>query len=193
VTNPWRTLASKTVYENRWIRVREDRVVRPDGNEGIYGVIEIRSSVAIVALNGHDEIALVGQWRYTLGRYSWEIPRGGSEPGETDMAAVARRELREEAGVVASEWRDLGAVDLNNGVTTDVEHLFLATRLTHKEPEHDAEEKISVRWVPFDDAVRMVLRREITESCTVAAILLVNLARTSGAISFPLVPARSEP
>ncbi|MGH8272572.1 MAG: NUDIX domain-containing protein, partial [Gammaproteobacteria bacterium] len=83
--NPWKTSGSRIVYENRWIRVREDQVVRPDGGAGIYGVVEIRPSVGIVAINSRDEIVLVGQWRYASGHYSWEIPRGGSQPGETDM------------------------------------------------------------------------------------------------------------
>jgi len=178
--NPWKTLASKTVYENRWIRVREDRVVRPDGGEGIYGVVELRPSVLVLAVNERDEIALVGQWRYTLNRYSWEAPRGGSNPGETDMLAAAKRELREEAGLTAGSWRKLGAVDLNNGVTTDVEHLFLATDLAAAENEHDPEERIASRWARFDEAVRMVFAGEITECCTVAAILMAQqLARTA--------------
>lgn len=177
MVNPWKTLASRLVYENRWIRVREDRVIRPDGGEGIYGVIELRPSVAVVAINERGEMALVGQWRYTLDRYSWEAPRGGSNPGETDMLAVAQRELREEAGLAAASWRYLGAVDLNNGVTTDVEHLYLATALTPVPTEHDPEEQIAVRWVPFEEAVRMTLGGGITESCTVAAILMVRLMR----------------
>src|SRR5256885_11779400 len=94
--NPWKTRASRVAYENAWIRVREDQVIRPDGGQGICGVVEIRPSVGVVALNERDEIALAGQWRYSVNRYSWEIPRGGSHPGETDMLSVAQRELAEE-------------------------------------------------------------------------------------------------
>jgi len=157
--------------------VREDRVVRPDGAEGIYGVIEIRPSVGVVAIDRQDEVVLVGQWRYPLGRYSWEIPRGGSSPGETDMAAVAARELREEAGVLADTWQSLGPVDLNNGVTTDVEHLFLATGLRTGDAQPGGDEDISVRWVPFAEALRMALAGEISECCSVAAIFKVALLR----------------
>jgi 8-oxo-dGTP pyrophosphatase MutT (NUDIX family) len=163
-------------YENAWVRLREDAVVRPDGREGIYGVVELRPSVGVVALNAEREIVLVGQWRYPLGRYSWEIPRGGSKPGESNMEAVARRELREEAGVEAQSWERLGAMDLNNGVTNDVEHLFLATGLRSGDNHPDPEEELAVRWVPFESAVRMVLSAEITEVCSVAAILMA--ART---------------
>jgi 8-oxo-dGTP pyrophosphatase MutT (NUDIX family) len=170
--NPWKTLTSRIAYENAWMRVREDAVLRPDGQEGIYSVVELRPSVGVVALNAAQEIVLVGQWRYPLGRYSWEIPRGGSTAGETDPEAVAKRELREEAGVEASHWQKLGAVDVNNGITSDVEHLFLATGLACGESHQDPEEQIEVRWTPFDEAVRMALGGEISEVCSVAAILM---------------------
>jgi 8-oxo-dGTP pyrophosphatase MutT (NUDIX family) len=170
--NPWKTLASRTAYENAWIRIREDRVVRPDGNEGIYGVVEMRPSVGVIALNNAREIVLVGQWRYPLGRYSWEIPRGGSAPGELDLEAVARRELREEAGVQAQCWLSLGAVDLNNGVTNDVEHLFLATDLKLCDRNLDPEEEMEVQWVPFETAVQMAMDGRITEVCSIAGILM---------------------
>lgn len=176
--NPWRTIASAVVYRNAWIRVREDRVLRPDGREGIYGVIEIRPSVGIVALNAHDDLVLVGQWRYPHGKYTWEIPRGGSHEGETDMEAAARRELREEAGVEAAAWKPLGAVDVNNGVTTDTQHLFLATDLKPVPPQRDAEEEIAVRWVPFTRAVAMAVSGELSECCTVAAILRAAAMRS---------------
>jgi 8-oxo-dGTP pyrophosphatase MutT (NUDIX family) len=170
--NPWKTLASRTAYQNEWVRLREDAVIRPDGKEGIYGVVEVRPSVGIVALNGAREIVLVGQWRYPLGRYSWEIPRGGSLPGERDLLTTAQRELREEAGLAARNWKRLGAVDVNNGITTDVEHLFLATELESCPAEPDAVEEIALRTVPFDAAVRMAVAGELTEVCSVAAILL---------------------
>lgn len=176
--NPWRRLDGRIVYRNPWIAVREDRVIRPDGSEGIYGVVEIRPSVAVVALDERGRIALVGQWRYPQNKYSWEVPRGGSDEGETDLAATARRELREEAGLEASRWESLGAVDLNNGVTTDVEHFFLATGLTSVPPANGPEERIAVRWVPFEEAVEMALSGAITEVCTVAAILKLRLIRS---------------
>jgi 8-oxo-dGTP pyrophosphatase MutT (NUDIX family) len=172
ISNPWKTLASRVVYENAWVRVREDAVVRPDGEEGIYGVVEIRPSVGVVALNTKSEVVLVGQWRYPLGRYSWEIPRGGSAIGESDLLAVAQRELREEAGIEAGKWRRLGAVDVNNGVTDDVQHLFLATDVQCSKTRPDPEEKIAVRWLPFDGALQMALDGRITEVCTVAALLI---------------------
>ncbi len=175
--NPWKALASRIAYENPWIRVREDEVIRPDGGAGIYGVVEIRPSVGIVALNDQDEIVLVGQWRYAPNHYSWEIPRGGSHPGETDMLAVAKRELAEEAGLEAKHWESLGAVDVCNGVTDDVQSLYIATGLTPTAMRLDPEEEIVVEWKPFQEAVEMALDGRITEVCSIAAILKVALLR----------------
>jgi 8-oxo-dGTP pyrophosphatase MutT (NUDIX family) len=179
-TNPWKTTSSREVYKNTWIRVREDHVIRPDGGPGIYGVIEIRPSVGVVAINAEGRVALVGQWRYSLDRYSWEIPRGGSHPGETDMIAVAKRELAEETGLLAQHWQRLGAVDVCNGVANDVQTLFLATELSPTEMNLDPEEDITVDWQPFEEAVRMAMDGRITEVCSVAALFQVALLKKSG-------------
>lgn len=164
-------MQSRTAYENAWLRVREDQVLRPDGQPGIYGVVEIRPSVGVLAFNDENQMALVGQWRYTLERYSWEIVRGGSSEGENDMLAVAKRELREETGFTAAKWESLGSVDVCNGVTTDVQHLFVARDLEFVGVHLDPVEEIATEWVPLDGAVQMVARGEITEVCSVAGIL----------------------
>lgn len=177
--NPWKTKSSRVAYENAWIRVREDEVIRPDGGPGVYGVVEIRPSVGVVAVNERDEVALVGQWRYSVKRYSWEIPRGGSHPGETDMLSVARRELAEEAGLLAQRWEALGRVDVCNGVADDVQSLYLATELKPTETRFDPEEEIAMEWRPFEEAVRMAMDGRITEVCSVAAILKVKILRNS--------------
>ena len=171
--NPWRTKSSQVVYENAWIRVREDKVARPDGGSGIYGVIEIRPSVGVVALNETDEIVLVGQWRYPHNHYSWEIPRGGSHASEADMLAVAKRELAEEAGVQAEHWQYLTAVDCCNGVVNDVQSLYLATGLSATPRNPDPEEEITITWKSFAEAVQMSLDGRITEVSSIAAILMV--------------------
>ena len=178
--NPWKTLEQTVVYQNPWLRVREDKVVRPDGRPGIYGVVEIRPSVGAVALTERQEVVLVGQWRYVSKRYSWEIPRGGSHDEDTDMLSAAKRELREEAGIDASDWRFLGALDVCNGVTTDVQHLYIATGLTLVAPDPDPEEQIVTRFIPFAEAVRMAMTGEITEICTVTALLMAERLLRAG-------------
>jgi len=179
--NSWKTLSSRTAYENAWLRVREDQVIRPDGHPGIYGVVEIRPSVGIVALNERDEIVLVGQWRYTVNHYSWEIPRGGSRADEVDVQRAAERELAEEAGVIAAHWEAMGPVDVGNGVLDDVQHLYLATGLSATPTNFDAEEDISIVWKPFDEAVKMAMDGTITEVCSIAAILRVAMLRQTKA------------
>ncbi len=151
-------------------------MIRPDGRPGIYGVVEVPPSVGIVAINQMDYVVLVGQWRYTLSRYLWEIPRGGSD-GEPDLLAVAQRELAEEAGIEAEHWESLGASEVCTGVTTDIQHLFLATGLGPSEAHHDAEEQIDVAWHPFKHVLEMVMASQITEVCSVAAILKVARMR----------------
>ncbi|MGC2658755.1 MAG: NUDIX hydrolase [Bryobacteraceae bacterium] len=177
-TNPWVTQSSRIAYENGWIRVREDRVLRPDGQPGLYGVVEIRPSIGVVATDELGRIVLVGQWRYAPNRHSLEIPRGGSQPGETDMLATAQRELAEEAGLLARHWVSLGTVDVCNGVSDDVQTLYWATGLSTTEMNLDPEEDIVVQWQPFEEAVQMVMDGRITEVCSVAAILKVALLRS---------------
>ena len=176
--NPWKTLSSRVAYQNAWIQVREDEVLRPDGKPGIYGVVGVRPSAGIVALNDRDEIVLVGQWRYTVNHYSWEIPRGGSHPGETELLAVAKRELAEEAGLLAKNWREFGRVDNANGVNDDSQTFYLATDLSETERCPDPEEEIIVEWRPFREAVKMAMDGRITEVDSVAAILMVACMRS---------------
>jgi 8-oxo-dGTP pyrophosphatase MutT (NUDIX family) len=173
--NPWRTLGTRVIYANPWLRLREDKVIRPDGSEGIYSVVEMSPSVGIVALNDAGEVALVTQWRYTLGRMSVEIPTGGSEASDHGPLAAAQRELREETGLLARYWRELGFIDNSNGTTTDVAHMFLATGLEAGPDDQDAEEQIVLGWLPFGQAVEKVLNGSITESVSVAAILKADV------------------
>jgi 8-oxo-dGTP pyrophosphatase MutT (NUDIX family) len=169
--NPWSTLSSRAVYENSWISLREDSVVRPDGEPGIYGVVHFRNiAVGVLAVDEDDYIYLVGQYRYTLNLYSWEIPEGGCPEGEEPLRA-AQRELEEETGLRALEWTRLGEAHLSNSATDEIAVWYLAKGLTQGEHNPEGTEKLKVRRVPFREALAMVLNGEITDAISMLAIM----------------------
>lgn len=168
--NPWTTLDSRVVYENAWIRVREDRVVRPDGQPGIYGVVEPEIATAVVALDDDGCVTLVGQYRYTIGVYSWEVVEGATQPGETPLDA-ARRELREEAGLTARDWVQMGgAVHLSNCFTSEVGYTFLARGLEHVGAAPEATERLTVRRLPFARCLERAYEGAFTDGMTLIAL-----------------------
>jgi 8-oxo-dGTP pyrophosphatase MutT (NUDIX family) len=166
----WETTNTRTAYENRWIRVREDQVVRPDGSDGVYGVVEVRQpAVFVVALTSADEVVLVTVDRHTTG-LSVEVPAGGTD-GEDPLIA-AQRELLEETGYRATEWVQLGSMQALNGICEAPEHVFLARGLTSSDATGHHEEGISdVRAVPFPEVLAMVANGTITDGETVAALM----------------------
>ena len=168
--NPWKRLRSKIVYENSWIKVREDRVRRPDGQPGLYGVVLIAPCVVVVPIREDGRTLLLGQWRYTLGRYSWELPNGAGKKGESYVKA-ARRELREEGGLTVKRLYSLGITDQSNGVTTDVGHHYLGLGVREVGAAPDGDEEFTPCWIPFKEAVKMAVNGTITEGVSVAALL----------------------
>lgn len=176
--NPWTTKSSRVVYDNAWITVREDEVVRPDGADGIYGVITTSIATGVVALTDDDHVVLVGQWRYPLEQYSWEIVEGGTGDGEDPLAAAAR-ELREEAGMVADHWEPLGgSVHLSNCFSAEEARLYVARGLHEVGAAPDGDEELARRLVPVDDALAMVDDGTITDAMSVVALL--RFARRRG-------------
>jgi len=181
--NPWTTLGSREVYKNDWIRVREDCVIRPDGLEGIYGVVETRVATGVLALTPEGCIYLVGQYRYPTKCYSWEIVEGGADEDEAPEMA-ARRELLEETGLAAASWIPLGGpVQLTNCHSSERGYLYVATKLTQGTAAPDGTEKLECRALPFEEALRMVDVGEIEDAMSIIAIL--RLARKVAVEGWP--------
>lgn len=177
--NPWQTLSSEEKYDNRWINVTEYQVLNPAGGKGIYGKVHFKNkAIGIVALDENNNTWLVGQWRYTLNEWSWEIPEGGGLLHD-DPLQSAKRELKEETGLIANQWTLIQRVHLSNSVSDEEGFIFLAEDLTTGESElEETEADMKVWKLPFSDALSMVLDGKITDSLTVMALLKV--ARIKG-------------
>lgn len=176
-SGPWKRLSRRVAYENAWIVVWHDEVTRPDGSPGIYGVVHFRNAASgAVVIDDSDRILLVGQHRYTLDAYSWEIPEGGVSADENPLDGI-RRELREETGVEATDWTEIGSYDLSNSITDERGLLWLAGRLTHGTAQPDATEDLAVRWVPFQEALAMTADGRISDAVSIMGIQRVALRR----------------
>ncbi|MGP0068980.1 MAG: NUDIX domain-containing protein [Isosphaeraceae bacterium] len=170
-SNPWRTVSTRSLYENPWIHVREDQVIRPDGLPGIYGVVHFKNrAVGVIPVDHDGRIWMVGQHRYPLEAYSWEIPEGGSPDTETPEA-TALRELREETGLTAGQIELVATSHLSNAVSDELGYVFRATELTQGPDEPEGCERIEVRCFEWEEAWTMLRRGEITDSLTVIALL----------------------
>ncbi len=171
--NPWKTLSGRIIYENPWMRIREDSVINPEGNPGTYTVVEAQKLAAgVLAFTEKEELYLVGQYRYPTKVYSWEIIEGGIEKGESPLDGI-KRELREEAGLEASSWEELpgGEVHLSNCISDERAVFFIARGLREVSAEPDPNEILAVKKLPFEDVYRMVLSGEIFDAMTVIAVL----------------------
>ncbi|MEM0897410.1 MAG: NUDIX hydrolase [Verrucomicrobiota bacterium] len=168
--NPWKTKSTRIAFENPWISVIENEVVRPNGSDGNYTFVHFkRKAVAIVPVDEEGYTWLVGQYRYTLDRYSWEVPEGGSDPGE-EPVDTARRELREETGLSAEQLDLILEMDLSNCVSDEVSFTFLARGLSEGEMAPDESEELKVRRVPMQEAMAMVERGEIRDALSIGSL-----------------------
>lgn len=178
INNPWTTLSSKEVYSNRWIHVEEHQVITPGGGNGIYGKVHFKNkAIGIIPIDSEGNTWLVGQYRYTLNEYSWEIPEGGGPLGTIPVEA-AQRELKEETGLVASYWHLLMRMHTSNSVTDEEAFIFLAEGLEQHENElEETEADLQVRKLPLKEAIDMVMNGEITDSMSVAGLLKVAVLK----------------
>ncbi len=180
--NPWNTESTKQVYDNQWISVREDKVINPAGGDGIYGVVHFKNlAIGILPLDKDNHTWLVGQYRYALEEYSWEIPMGGSPHNDSPLEG-AKRELREETGLTADTWTNFMKVHPSNSVTDEIGYIYLATDLTMGPTEHEDTEELLIRRVPIEEAINMVMTDEITDCMSVAALLKLSMGLQKGDI-----------
>jgi len=173
----WKRLNSRIVFENDWMRVLEDHVINPGGGENQYGHVHFKNrAIAIIPLDEHDNTWLVGQERYTLGAYSWELPMGGAPLDEAPLDA-AKRELKEETGLSAESWTELMRLHPSNSITDETAVVYVAERLTAGQPEFEETEDLDIRKLPLVNAVAMVHSGEITDAVSVAALLRIATMR----------------
>ncbi len=173
--NPWKTLSSEKIYENPWISLTEHQVINPGGGDGIYGEVHFKNlAIGIIPIDEENNTWLVGQYRFPLKQYSWEIPEGGGLL-TNDPLLSAKRELLEETGIRAETWTEIQKIHLSNSVSDELGIIYLARDLSFGESNPEESEDLIVRKLPFDTAYQMVLNGEITDSMSVAAILKVKL------------------
>ncbi|GAB4131052.1 MAG: hypothetical protein OHK0045_17720 [Raineya sp.] len=176
--NPWQVLDTKQIYENPWIAVREDQVINPNGGRGIYGTVSFKNkALGIVPVDENGYTWLVGQYRYPLEEYSWEIPMGGgkivenSKDFDTQLLEAAQRELLEETGLIAKKWLKIARIHTSNSVTDEEGFVFLAQELYQTDSSPEETEALEVRKIHLSEALQMVLDSEISDAISMVGIL----------------------
>lgn len=171
MANNWKKLSTKTVYENPWIEVQHHDVINPGGGTGIYGQVNFKNlAIGIIPLDDDGNTYLVGQHRFPIDEYSWEIPEGGCPEGE-NMLDCAKRELLEETGLSAEKWTMISKIHTSNSVCNEVGFIFLAEKLTMGEAEPEETEDLALKKISLKDAYRLVMENKITDSLSIAGIL----------------------
>ena len=167
---PWTITDSKTVYKNPWINVREDKVIRPDGKEGIFGVVEMKPGVSVLPIDDEGSVYLIKEYHYAVECETVEAVSGGIDKGEAKEEA-AKRELKEETGIIANEWIDLGAIDPFTTVVVSPNYLFLARGLEFSKAGPEGTENIKVIKTSLEEAIKLVMGSKITHGATTTLIL----------------------
>jgi 8-oxo-dGTP pyrophosphatase MutT (NUDIX family) len=180
--NPWKIIGEKQIYDNPWIQVTEYDVLNAAGNKGIYGKIHFKNlAIGIIPLDKDYNTWLVGQYRFPLNVYSWEIPEGGGKLG-IDPLNSAKRELLEETGITAKKWTEILTMHLSNSVSDEKGIIFIAQDLTVGQSQPDEDEVLQIKKLPFNNAFEMVMKGEITDSLAVAGILKTKILIDMGKI-----------
>ncbi len=172
---PWQRQSQTSVYDNPWITLTHEEVITPSGSSGIYGKVHFKNrAIGIIPLDENNHTVLVGQYRYALDEYSWEIPMGGGSL-EQEPLDCAQRELREETGLHGGDWQQLFKLHTSNSVTDEQGYVFLARNLQQGEQAlEDTESDLVVKHLPFSEAIAMLERGEITDVISIAGLLAVE-------------------
>lgn len=180
--NPWKKISSSVKYENKWVRLVEDRVINPAGNNGIYGVVHFKThAIAIIPLDENNNTWIVGQYRYPLDSYEWEVVEGGCPEG-TSPLETAHRELQEEVGLKAEKMELILEMQLSNSTTDEISYTFIARGLSFVGDAPDEDEKLQVKKIPFEELYQMTMRGEIRDGLSVASILKTKMLLDEGKI-----------
>jgi ADP-ribose pyrophosphatase len=180
--NSWKTLNTEVKFETPWITVTKHDILNPAGKPGIYGVVSFKNiAIGILPLDKDRNTWLVGQWRYPLKQYSWEIPEGGGPHG-IDPLVSAKRELKEETGLIAKKYTELSRIHTSNSVSDEYGILYLAQDLEQSEAEPEESEDLQLKKVPFDEAYQMVMDGRITDSLSMVAILKTRILIDKGLV-----------
>lgn len=186
--SPWRTLGNREVYRNPWLTVTEYDVIRPDGERGIYGVVDPGANVTVVALETDETVWLIREFSYPLQRFRWILPTGRVEPGEDPLQA-AQRELAEEIGLRAAAWQTLGAFPLSGGISTQMSHLYLAQDLQYSSATPEGTERIEPHRMPLHQAYAACLDGTMTDAVVVLALWRVwTLSHGDEGLPVPYYP-----
>jgi ADP-ribose pyrophosphatase len=180
--NPWTTITSEQIYESPWIAVTKHDVLTPHGTPGTYSTVHFKNlAIGILPLDKDYNTWIVGQYRYPIQKYSWEIPEGG---GHLDVEPIesAKRELQEETGIIANKWTKIQEMYLSNSVSDEHCTLFIAQDLVFGESHPDDEEELEMRKIHFDELYKMVELGEITDSLTITAVLKTKILMLEGKI-----------
>lgn len=181
--NPWKILATTDVYDNSWIKVTEFDVINPSGGRGIYGKVHFKNvAIGVIVLDEKLNTYLVGQYRFPVDHYSWEIPEGGG-PLTADPLEGAQRELQEETGLIAKSWEKILDMELSNSVCDEHAVVFLAWNVEQRQASPEETEQLELQKLPFEEVYQMVENGTIVDSISVAAILKVKLMLTDGRIT----------
>jgi len=191
--NPWMVLSQRSVYENDWVRVDHHEVLDPSGGPGIYGTVHFKQqATGVVPIDEKGNVVLVGQYRFPLRAYSWEIPEGGGEHSVPALES-AQRELREECGLAARRWQEIVRMDLSNSVTDERSTAFLAWELFDVDGRPEATERLQVARMPFWSAVDRAKRGEIRDAISVASLFRVALMALEGELPEEIAEAIGRP